>query len=1056
MPEQPVPPPQNDPITGRSMSGPVLVSSILLMLSLAWALYDEFYGLRPWKDYQTQFVQVYTSHLQKLASEQGQAETEVRNSPTFQRLEQQIAEAQEAIAGREKEIRDEIQILDARIRALTDLFAAARGEVTAIIYQAETASGDKARDRLLARAEKIKQGPFVARLPVPDGTMETVRYDYVQLEDEYNRLKERKSFLTTELVRVRERVNSLQQERNAFLSERLVGLTKAQIDGLLAKMSNFPVEIKQIHVIETDLVDRCESCHLGVLEGRLSGIQLTAADMSGNQVFSSHPNPELLRIHRPERFGCSPCHGGNGRATSSVVKGHGRHKFWLWPLYAHENVEAGCQQCHAGDFVLDHAEVLNHGKELFRLRGCIGCHRFEGFDDQRERLQAAQQELRELRTQKRDHELEIQRSIRAGDQAATNQEAQQFYARAENLRVRTSGVEAEMEQLRLRARDLLQEEKTVGPNLKEIRLKLRRDWIPPWITNPHEFRPTTKMPRFRLEEDQVHAIAAFLWQNATQASLDKQPRGNAERGKTLFESRGCLACHSIGEGDQKMGGTFAANLSRVGEKANYDYLVRWIHNPRQRTRPYCPLEKRDLTPEDYAKHGLPFQFDPEDSTCPNDGEELRLQQMTVMPSLRLTWQEARDIASYLMTQRREEPASYPTADYMEDPELFDRGKFLVRNFGCAGCHEIAGLEEEGRIGTDLTAEGSKPIERLDFALLTHEAEREGWYDHKGFFEHKLSDPAVFDQRKIKEPLERLRMPKPNLQPEDVTALTTYLLGSVEPGFGFPPSYIHNPEDRRNDIREGWWIVTKYNCMGCHQIRIGQSSGLMTLPQYQSPEGKEQLPPNLVGAGARLNPEWLARFLANPALSEADPNRNGVRDYLQARMPTFSFTVNEIQKLVRFFSALSAQAEPYIPPAVEPLTDRERTMARQLFTHPAAPCLRCHATGDPSHDRNVNAPNFLLAKERLKPGWTRRWMLDPASIIPGTAMPSGLFRREGDRWVFSGPLPVSLQSYSGDHADLLVRYMFQITAEEQRQLLRQLASRPPRTEGTLAASVVESE
>ena len=51
-----------------------------------------------------------------------------------------------------------------------------------------------------------------------------------------------------------------------------------------------------------------------------------------------------------------------------------------------------------------------------------------------------------------------------------------------------------------------------------------------------------------------------------------------------------------------MGGTFAANLSRVGEKDNYDYLVRWVHNPRERTRPYSPFEKRDLGPEDYAKH----------------------------------------------------------------------------------------------------------------------------------------------------------------------------------------------------------------------------------------------------------------------------------------------------------------------------------------------------------------------------------------------------------------------------------------------------------------------
>jgi len=56
------------------------------------------------------------------------------------------------------------------------------------------------------------------------------------------------------------------------------------------------------------------------------------------------------------------------------------------------------------------------------------------------------------------------------------------------------------------------------------------------------------------------------------------------------------------------------------------------------------------------------------------------------------------------------------------------------------------------------------------------------------------------------------------------------------------------------------------------------------------------------------------------------------------------------------------------------------------------------------------------------------------IDPGTAMPSGLFRREGDRWIFSGELPGSLRGYTGDHADLLVRYMLQLTPEEQRSLV----------------------
>src|ERR1039458_7991477 len=195
----------------------------------------------------------------------------------------------------------------------------------------------------------------------------------------------------------------------------------------------------------------------------------------------------------------------------------------------------------------------------------------------------------------------------------------------------------------------------VGPNLKDVRLKLNRNWIPVWLKKPTDFRPTTKMPNFRLNDHQIQAISAYIWQSGFTDSLPKHKPGNAAHGKELFEERGCLACHSIGEGDQMQGGVFSANLTRVGEKANYDYLVRWIHNARQRTRPYCPYEKKDIGPEDYAKKGLPYVFDLDHSRCPNDGHELQVQNMTVMPSLRLSPEDAEDIATYLMTQKKQEP-----------------------------------------------------------------------------------------------------------------------------------------------------------------------------------------------------------------------------------------------------------------------------------------------------------------------------------------------------------------------------------------------------------------
>jgi hypothetical protein len=191
---------------------------------------------------------------------------------------------------------------------------------------------------------------------------------------------------------------------------------------------------------------------------------------------------------------------------------------------------------------------------------------------------------------------------------------------------------------------------------------------------------------------------------------------------------------------------------------------------------------------------------------------------------------------------------------------------------------------------------------------------------------------------------------------------------------------------------------------------------------------------LVGEGARTNPDWLAEFLRNPSLSTTETHRNGVRTYLEVHMPNFHLTEEQIRTLVLFFEAMAHQDQPYIPQELKPLTPAETSTARQLFTSASAPCLKCHATGDPAHDKNATAPNFLLTKERLRPDWTQRWITNPQLVLPGTTMPAGLFSRDKDRWVFSGQLPASVQGYHGDHADLLVRYMFQLTPEEQRALL----------------------
>ena len=73
--------------------------------------------------------------------------------------------------------------------------------------------------------------------------------------------------------------------------------------------------------------------------------------------------------------------------------------------------------------------------------------------------------------------------------------------------------------------------------------------------------------------------------------------------------------------------------------------------------------------------------------------------------------------------------------------------------------------------------------------------------------------------------------------------------------------------------------------------------------------------------------------------------------------------------------------------------------------------------------------------------------DPQSVSPGTAMPSGLFKQQDNRYVFAGPTPPTFNGYEGDHRKLLTDYIFQLTPEEQKRV----ASSMPRAKAAMQPS-----
>ena len=118
----------------------LLISSVLLLLTLWWSLYDEFFGLRPWKDYQRAFVQHYGAFLRKQVPVQRTKEKAIENSPDYMALKQKLGDIEKEIAPKLQELDAKAAQVDARTAAVLNLLTTARAYVGSQIYIIEHTS----------------------------------------------------------------------------------------------------------------------------------------------------------------------------------------------------------------------------------------------------------------------------------------------------------------------------------------------------------------------------------------------------------------------------------------------------------------------------------------------------------------------------------------------------------------------------------------------------------------------------------------------------------------------------------------------------------------------------------------------------------------------------------------------------------------------------------------------------------------------------------------------------------------------------------------------------
>ena len=454
----------------------------------------------------------------------------------------------------------------------------------------------------------------------------------------------------------------------------------------------------------------------------------------------------------------------------------------------------------------------------------------------------------------------------------------------------------------------------LGPDLTNIASKVNRQWIYKWLKEPrtvtddkgnvtvngYENEEEPGMPKFRLDENELGALSAYLislqskaiepykFNPGVAAAWEKKP-DLADQGQVRFRQMFCTTCHAIavtraGE-SQLIGGEIGPELTKIGSKVNPDWLVAWLRDP-QSYLPHATMPRYNWSDEDL----------------------------------------------FLVT--RYITSSLTDPDLLKDvPQLgaptsaeIQRGKRLFVEKGCSSCHVIVGVKVQTDFGPDLTSEGGKTVSQLEFGNSKIPRSL------VSYIQAKVSDPSSVNPA--------ARMPQSHFKAGDLEAATAALLAmtgrSETPAMAALVIPVKHAEFR--PAGEFAKVYERYRCYVCH--RFNGYGGTLA--------------PDLSYEGSRAQRNWLISFLKSPQT---------IRPTLTFRMPQFNMTDEEATTLADYVETTLQNPSVDIGSAdPKTLTPEMASLGKQLYDVKYQ-CQSCHtigATGGYVGPNLNNAGNWLNA------------------------------------------------------------------------------------------------
>jgi mono/diheme cytochrome c family protein len=307
------------------------------------------------------------------------------------------------------------------------------------------------------------------------------------------------------------------------------------------------------------------------------------------------------------------------------------------------------------------------------------------------------------------------------------------------------------------------------------------------------------------------------------------------------------------------------------------------------------------------------------------------------------------------------------ADLPQTPQL-TRGRELLAELNCQGCHRLPGIERPVMLGPDLTNIGTKVSREWIYK----------WLKEPRTIVDKDGNVTVNGYETEEEP----RMPKFHLTETELRGLSGYL--SVQKAKAMVPykidarivaAWSKNPEL----ISQGELRFRQMFCSTCHSLAVTRAGETKLIGGEIGPE--------LTKVGSKVNPDWLIGWLRDP------------QGYLpHTRMPRYGWSDEDLYKVTQYIATKLTDSDllATVPQLGQP-TEQEIQFGHRLFLEKG--CASCHSIEglNPQKDfgpelsalggKNASELEFGAAKvPHNLVSYIQAKLQDPTSVNPAARMP----------------------------------------------------------------------